>query len=229
MQDQLRRVGIQLELLSLEPATLFDKLSKAQFDLYYLIGIGFNQLTDVFQFVYHSRYQDPEFNDAIAKLRATNDPAQMSPLLDQLQRKLAPERTLRGPDVVEIRYDYCSNSDVTRLAIEAAALDSVREAGAKKQLYLRVASLLTDRGGQNRMRYCNPQVDQWIVEAERANDRPTKLDLFSRIQETVSEELPQIYLWYPANVLAARTRVGNIQIEPSGSWFFITKLTLESR
>ncbi|HTF36733.1 MAG TPA: ABC transporter substrate-binding protein, partial [Blastocatellia bacterium] len=116
MQDQLRRVGIQLELLSLEPATLFDKLSKAQFDLYYLIGIGFNQLTDVFQFVYHSRYQDPEFNDAIAKLRATNDPAQMSPLLDRLQRKLAPERILHGTDSVEIRYDYCFNSDVARLA-----------------------------------------------------------------------------------------------------------------
>src|SRR6266478_4767751 len=69
MQDQLRRVGIQLELLSLEPATLFDKLSKAQFDLYYLIGIGFNQLTDVFQFVYHSRYLDAEFNGAMARLR----------------------------------------------------------------------------------------------------------------------------------------------------------------
>ena len=41
------------------------------------------------------------------------------------------------------------------------------------------------------------------------------------------DELPQIYLWYPANVLAARARVGNIQIEPSGSWYFITKLTLE--
>jgi peptide/nickel transport system substrate-binding protein len=71
IQDQLRRVGIHLDLQSLETATLFDKLGKAQFDLYYLIGIGFNQLTDVFQFVYHSRYQDPEYNDAIAKLRAT--------------------------------------------------------------------------------------------------------------------------------------------------------------
>jgi ABC-type transport system substrate-binding protein len=79
------------------------------------------------------------------------------------------------------------------------------------------------------MRYCNPQVDSWIVEAERAKDRQTKLDLFSKIQKTVSEELPQIYLWCPANVLAARSRVGNIQIEPSGSWFFISKLTLEER
>src|SRR6266478_2358058 len=67
MQDQLRRVGIQLELQSLESATLFDKLGKAQFDLYYLIGIGSNQLVDVFQFVYHSRYQDVQFNEAISK------------------------------------------------------------------------------------------------------------------------------------------------------------------
>ncbi len=213
MQDQLRRVGIQLELQSLEPATLFDKLSKAQFDLYYLIGIGFNQLTDVFQFVYHSRYQDPEFNDAIAKLRATNDPAQMRPLFDQLAAALQ-------------RRTYCANAEVEAPAEEAASTESPT---ARKALYLRIASLLTDRGGQNRMRYCNPQVDTWIVEAERANERPAKLDLFSKIQRTVSEELPQIYLWYPANVLVARTRVGNIQIEPSGSWFFIAKLTLESR
>jgi peptide/nickel transport system substrate-binding protein len=213
MQDQLRRVGIQLELQSLEPATLFDKLSKAQFDLYYLIGIGFNQLTDVFQFVYHSRYQSPEFNDAIAKLRATNDPNVMRPLFDKLASILA-------------RRDFCRSPEVDQLVDEAAATQSP---SSKRQLYLRIANLLTDRGGQNRMRYCNPQVDRWIVEAEQANDRATKLELFYKIQSTVSEELPQIYLWYPSNVLAARTRVGNIQIEPSGSWFFISKLTLDSK
>ena len=213
MQDQVRRVGIHLDLQSLETATLFDKLGKAQFDLYYLIGIGFNQLTDVFQFVYHSRYQDPDFNDAIARLRATNDPALMRPLFELLAATLQ-------------RKGYCANSEVDELAAEAGSTDSP---AARKALYLRIASLLTDRGGQNRMRYCNPQVDRWIVDAERANDRPTKLDLFSKLQSTVSEELPQIYLWYPANVLAARTRVGNIQIEASGSWFFISKLTLEDR
>jgi ABC-type transport system substrate-binding protein len=212
MQDQLRRVGIQLELQSLESATLFDKLGKAQFDLYYLIGIGFNQLTDVFQFVYHSRYQEPQFNEAIARLRTANDQTQMRPLFDQIAAALA-------------RKDYCANGEVERLAEEA----ETETAATKKQLYLRIASLLTDRGGQNRMRYCNPQVDRWIDDAEQANDRSAKLGIFSKVQKTVSEELPQIYLWYPANVLAARTRVGNIQIEPSGSWFFISKLTLEGR
>jgi ABC-type transport system substrate-binding protein len=182
MQDQLRRVGIHLELQSLETATLFDKLGKAQFDLYYLIGIGFNQLTDVFQFVYHSRYQDTEFNDAIAKLRGTSDASQMGPLFDQLAAALK-------------RRAFCPNTEVEELAEEAVSTDS---AVSKKTVYLRIAGLLTDRGGQNRMRYCNPMVDSWIVEAERANERPDKLDLFSRIQRTVSEEMPQIYLWYPA-------------------------------
>jgi peptide/nickel transport system substrate-binding protein len=213
MQDQLRRVGIQLELQSLESATLFDKLSKAQFDLYYLIGIGSNQLVDVFQFVYHSRYQDTQFNEAISKLRVATEPVQMRSLFDQL-------------DLVLSRRQYCPSEEVTKLAEEAATTESQP---ARKQLYLQIAGLLTDRGGQNRMRYCNPQVDDWIVEAERANDRPARLDLYHKIQETMSNELSQIYLWYPANVLAARTRVGNIQIEPSGSWFFITKLTLDQK
>jgi ABC-type transport system substrate-binding protein len=97
----------------------------------------------------------------------------------------------------------------------------------KKQVYLQIAALLTDRGGQNRMRYCNPAVDDWIVEAERENDPALKTDIYSKIQKTVSDELPQIYLWYPANVLVARERVGNIQLDPSGSWYFITKLTLK--
>jgi peptide/nickel transport system substrate-binding protein len=213
MQDQLRRVGIQLELQSLESATLFDKLSKAQFDLYYLIGIGSNQLVDVFQFVYHSRYQDAQFNEAISKLRAATEPEQMRGLLEQL-------------DLVLSRRQYCPSGEVAKLAEEAATTESLP---ARKQLYFKTSGLLTDRGGQNRMRYCNPQVDDWIVEAERANDRSAQLDLYHKIQETVSNELPQIYLWYPANVLAARTRVGNIQIEPSGSWFFITKLTLDQK
>jgi peptide/nickel transport system substrate-binding protein len=77
------------------------------------------------------------------------------------------------------------------------------------------------------MRYCNSQVDDWIVEAERANDRPAKAALYSEIEKVVADELPQIYLWYPANVLIARKRVGNIHLDPSGSWTFIARLTLD--
>ncbi|HKP87414.1 MAG TPA: ABC transporter substrate-binding protein, partial [Blastocatellia bacterium] len=215
MQDQLRRVGVELELLSLERATMFDRLAKAQYDLYYLIGLGSNQSTDVFQFVYHSRYQNPQFNDAIVRLRAANDAAAMRPLFEQVASILS-------------RREYCPSEEVDRAAAQAAALDPITDAAAKKQAYLRIAALLTDRGGQNRMRYCNPQVDKLVVEAERANDRDEKKRLYAQIQKTVSDELPQIYLWYPANVLVARARVGNIELEPSGSWYFIAKLTLSA-
>lgn len=211
LQDQLRLIGVHLELESLESQTFFGRLNNAQFDLYYLIGIGFNQSTDVFQFVYHSRYQNPDFNDAIVKLRDAKDPAQMQPQFDRLAALLA-------------RRDYCPNPEVDRLARQAA---SVQDAAERKRVYLQISGILTDRGGQNRMRYCNPQVDGWIIEAEIAKDRAAKIDLYGKVQKTVSEELPQIYLWYPANVLVARKRVGQIEIEPTGSWFFITKLTLQ--
>lgn len=214
MQDQLRRVGIHLELNSLELATLFDRIGKAQYDIYYLRSIGANQSTDVFQFVYHSRYQDPEFNESIARLRAASTAAEMRPLFEVIESRLA-------------KREYCPNSQVEELAEQAARLGATESATARKKLYLQISNLLTDRGGQNRMRYCDPQLDAWIIEAEQANDRAMELGLYSRIQKTVSEQLPQIYLWYPANVLVARARVANIQIDPSGSWYFITKLTLE--
>ncbi|HTG17068.1 MAG TPA: ABC transporter substrate-binding protein [Blastocatellia bacterium] len=214
IQDQLRRIGIQFELESLESATMFDKLAKAQFDMYYLIGLGFNQSPDAFQFVYHSRYQSPEFTDAISKLRATSGSAQLPPLFTQIASILA-------------KREYCASPEVDALIAEAASLDSIADASEKKRLYLKVFALLTDRGGQNRMRYCNPRVDSWIVEAERANDRAAKTAIYSKLQKTVADEVPQIYLWYPSNVLVARARVGNIQLEPSGSWYFIPKLTLE--
>jgi len=213
IQDQLRRVGIQLNLSSLETATLLDKISKAQFDLYYLISVGGNQSPDIFQFVYHSRYQDAGFNEAISKLRAEADPLKMRSIFEELDRILA-------------RREYCRDSEVYRLAARAAALAEPNEGAARKQLYLRINSILTDRGGANRSRYCNPQMNAWIVEAERITDRSGKKSLYSLVQKTASDDLPQIYLWYPANVLIASKRVGNIQIEPSGAWFFVSTLTL---
>ncbi len=210
LQDQLRRVGIQLNLQSLELATLLDRINKGQFDLYYLRAIGFNQSTDVFQFVYHSRYQSAEFNDAIARLRPLADPAQMKPLLDTIAAILA-------------RSEYCANDEVARLASNAEKMHSATE---KKELYLQIARLLTDRGGQNRMRYCNTQIDRWITEAERTADPAAKIEVYAKIQKAISEELPQIYLWYPANALVASSRVGQIEIDPSGSWYFIAKLSI---
>jgi peptide/nickel transport system substrate-binding protein len=214
LQDQLRRIGVKIELQSLELATLLDKIGKGQFDLYYLRAIGFNQSTDVFQFVYHSRYQDSQFNTAIANLRGAKQPQEMKSLFDLIAGILA-------------RREYCPNPEVEELARRAAGMDSVAQPEAKRQGYLTIAGLLTDHGAQNRMRYCNPEVDRAIEQAEGVNDKARKIAIYSAVQNAVSEQLPQIYLWYPANVLIARSRVGNIRLDPSGSWYFIRGLTIE--
>lgn len=210
MKEQLRAVGVNLEIESFEFATLLDKVIKGQFDMYYLRVIGANHNADVFQFVYHSRYQNPEFNDAIARLRGENDPAKMQPLFNTLTANLA-------------KREFCPSPGVQRLIEEAA---QTSDANARKRIFLEIARLLTDRGGQNRMRYCNPQLDQWVVEAEQSNEKALKVDLYAKVQKQVAEELPQIYLWYSANVIVASSRVGNIQLDQYGSWYFIPKLTL---
>ncbi|HEU4387796.1 MAG TPA: ABC transporter substrate-binding protein [Blastocatellia bacterium] len=226
IQEQLGRVGIQVELDSFESATFFDRISKAQFDLYYLISIGGNQGTDIFQFVYHSRYQNQEFNDTITKLRAAREAAEMRPIFDKLAGMLRPTRVVRG-DPVQIKTDYCQSSAVMKLVAEASEIDPVSNAQAEKNLYLRIAGMLTDSGGANRSRYCNPEIDELIAEAEQAASKEDKRRLYSHIQKILSDDLPQIYLWYPANVLIAGRRVGSIEIEPSGSWFFIRKITVD--
>jgi peptide/nickel transport system substrate-binding protein len=214
IQDQFRQVGIQLDLRSLEPATFFDDLNKAQFDLYYLIGVGGNQITDIFQYTYYSRYHDDEFSAAISKLRAAKDLGAMTPLFNLIGSILA-------------RRDYCPNQEVDRLAAQAAVLDSAADMPKRRDLYLHIAGILTDRGGANRSRYCSPQVDQWIIQAERATTQDAQKPYFYQIQQMLLSDLPQIYLWYPANVLITSGRVHNIQMGTSGSWCFIPKLTLE--
>lgn len=210
IKEQLRQAGVNLELESFEFATLLDKVNKGQFDLYYLRAVGANHNSDVFQFVYHSRYQNPEFNETIARLRLVSDAAQMQPLLKTLDANLA-------------RREFCANAQVEALIRQAKETVVAPE---KKRLYLEVARLLTDRGGQNRMRYCNPQLDEWIVTAEQTNDRATKEDLYAKVQRQVAEDLPQLYLYYTANVLVASGRVSNIELDQYGSWYFISRLRL---
>src|SRR5262249_20437192 len=216
MQDQLRRVGITLRLESLETATFFDRLAQAQFDLYYLISVGGNQSTDIFQFVYHSRYHNDQFNNSITRLSATDSPAQMQPLFEELDRILT-------------RKDYCPNPEVDRLALEAASMSGEPRARDRKRIYLTISGLLTDAGGANRSRYCDPQMDRWIEAAQQAPSRDSQLSYYHSIQEKAARDFPEFYLWYPANVLIARKRVLDIQIEPSGSWYFIRRLTLETK
>ena len=50
--------------------------------------------------------------------------------------------------------------------------------------------------------------------------------LYGKAQEIVSNELPLFPLWYPANLVVANKRIGNIKISGSGDWSFLKDITV---
>jgi peptide/nickel transport system substrate-binding protein len=59
LQAQLSRIGVNLELQSLERQKLTQDMTDGNFQLYYNVMVGGNQSTDIFRFVYHSRSIPP--------------------------------------------------------------------------------------------------------------------------------------------------------------------------
>ncbi|MBI3422854.1 MAG: ABC transporter substrate-binding protein [Acidobacteria bacterium] len=79
--------------------------------------------------------------------------------------------------------------------------------------------------GQNRSRYKNPQVDKLIDEAQTAT-RERRQQIFSQIQKTLADELPQIYLWYQSGVIVESERLSEIKPDPSGDWRIVSQLKI---
>ena len=77
--------------------------------------------------------------------------------------------------------------------------------------------------GQNRSRYSNPQLDKLLDEAQMASKERRK-EIFSQVQKILAEDLPQIYLWYPATVIVYRDRISNVKVDPSGDWSAIRNM-----
>ncbi|HEX8708745.1 MAG TPA: ABC transporter substrate-binding protein [Pyrinomonadaceae bacterium] len=86
-----------------------------------------------------------------------------------------------------------------------------------------------ERAGRNRSRYKNPELDKILTNAVDEADRQKALVLFTRAQEIVSNDLPMLPLWYPANMVIATKNVGNIKIDGSGDWSFVRNLTVENK
>jgi peptide/nickel transport system substrate-binding protein len=82
------------------------------------------------------------------------------------------------------------------------------------------------RASRNRSRYSNKEVDTLLDEAVNTFDREKAKQLYSRVQEIVSRDVPVLPLWYQANIVIARKSVGNIQVDASGDWRFVRNLTV---
>jgi peptide/nickel transport system substrate-binding protein len=81
------------------------------------------------------------------------------------------------------------------------------------------------RLSRNRSRYSNKELDALVEEAVNTNDRQRARELYTKIQDIVSRDVPILPLWYQANVVIAKKNVLNIHVGASGDWGFIKDLT----
>jgi peptide/nickel transport system substrate-binding protein len=102
MQQQLREVGIALDIRSFEFATFFSDVTHGTFQLYGLRWIGGNEDPDIFEYAFHSAkfppnganrgfYSNPKVDALIDRARREVDPAVRKPLYAELQSILADE------------------------------------------------------------------------------------------------------------------------------------------
>ena len=79
----------------------------------------------------------------------------------------------------------------------------------------------------NRSRYTNAEADREVENAINSIDRSRAKELYASVWNIVSDELPLLPLWYPANMVVSNKRIGNIQVSPSGDWSFIKNITVQ--
>ena len=81
------------------------------------------------------------------------------------------------------------------------------------------------RPSRNRSRYSNPELDKLLDEAVNTFDRQRARELYVKIQEIVSRDVPVFPLWYQSNVVIAKKNVQNIKVNASGDWGFVRNLS----
>ncbi|HKO95744.1 MAG TPA: ABC transporter substrate-binding protein [Pyrinomonadaceae bacterium] len=83
------------------------------------------------------------------------------------------------------------------------------------------------RASRNRSRYSNKELDVMLDEAVNTFDREKARQLYLRIQEIVSRDVPALPLWYQANIVIAKKNVKNIKVDASGDWSFVRTVSVE--
>lgn len=102
LQQQLRAVGIALDIRTFEFATFFSDVTRGEFQVYSLRWIGGNEDPDIFEYIYHSSrlppnganrgyYVNPRVDVLIDQARMAGDQATRKQIYAELQRILASE------------------------------------------------------------------------------------------------------------------------------------------
>jgi peptide/nickel transport system substrate-binding protein len=100
LQDEWRRVGIDLEILPLEFATLFSDVTRGSFQIYTLRWVGANNDPDIFEYVFSSkkippaganrgRYRNAQLDALVDQGRVESDSAKRKAIFSQVQKLIA--------------------------------------------------------------------------------------------------------------------------------------------
>lgn len=100
LQDQWHRVGVQLDLRSLEFATFYADITRGSFQLYTLRWVGANLDPDIFDYVFNSgrippaganrgHYRNPQLDALLEESRVTSDETKRKKILAQIQQIVA--------------------------------------------------------------------------------------------------------------------------------------------
>jgi peptide/nickel transport system substrate-binding protein len=100
LQEQWRRVGVELELRPLELATLLSDAARGNFQLTYSRWVGANNDPDVFEFVFSSKrfppdganrghYRNPRIDTLVDQIRTETDRDKRKVLCSEVQKILA--------------------------------------------------------------------------------------------------------------------------------------------
>ena len=100
LQEQWRKVGVDLELRSLEPATLFSDIARGDFELYTLRWIGANNDPEFYEFAFSSKrippmggnrghYRNPEVDALLDQARIESDKEKRRKLFSKVQKIIA--------------------------------------------------------------------------------------------------------------------------------------------
>lgn len=70
-------------------------------------------------------------------------------------------------------------------------------------------------GAWNRWNYANDEVDDLLVQGRTTTDQEERGEIYSQIDQIVSEDAPQVYLFFRDDLTGLKTSVGGYQLEPA--------------
>jgi peptide/nickel transport system substrate-binding protein len=147
MQQQLREVGIALDIRSFESATFFSDVVHGAFQMYGLRWIGGNEDPDIFEYAFHSSkfppnganrnfYSNPKLDALVDRARREVDPKMRKDLYAEVQRILA-------NDVPYIDLWYLDN-----VMVHTRRVTNLRLNPAGNYDFLRTAELVTNNSAR---------------------------------------------------------------------------------